>query len=208
MADYSRRDIPDKADMGKIMSADVAAKQQFPYAITVQEQQGRGAQTISDAVPRLPDYVKPGDHTYNTDLGKDQELKFQAWVKENNVPFDVAAPVSDYDMRGFYKALQAGDEKAKEALNPNDKQMHFPDYWKTPYHKSFSAESQWADPKKAPRWNEQDQLVMPDGRVVFDEKKEALERTMKKQEENKKQVDMLQKITTHPNFGAVMQGQR
>lgn len=164
------------------------------------------ASEISDAVPRLPDYVKPGDHEYNTDLGKDQELKFQDWLKQNNIPFDAAAPVSDYDMRGFYKALQSGDPKAKEALNANDNQMHFPDYWKTPYHKSFSAESQWADPKKAPQWNDQDQLVMPDGRVVYDEKKEALERTFKKQEDNKKQLELLKKVIEHPQFGAAMQG--
>lgn len=76
----------------------------------------------------------------------------------------------DYDMRGFWKALQAGDPLAQAAIDPNDQRMHYPDYWKTPYHETFSAESQWADPKKAPSWNDKDQLVMPDGTVIFDDR--------------------------------------
>ena len=132
---------------------------------------------------RNQQYLAPGEHQYNTDLG-DKESEFQAWVKRNKVPFDPASQNSDYDMRGFYKALQEGDPKAKEAVNPNDNQMHFPDYWKTPYHQSFSNESQWADSKKAPKWNEQDQLVAPDGKVVFDERAQAIERQQKKQQQN------------------------
>ena len=132
---------------------------------------------------RNQQWLAPGDHNYNTDLG-DKESAFQDWVKQNKVPFDSTAQNSDYDMRGFYKALQEGDPKAKEAINPNDNQMHFPDYWKTPYHQSFSNESQWADPAKAPKWNEQDQLVTPEGKVVFDEKALAAERQLKKQQQN------------------------
>lgn len=154
------------------------------------------ARNISDAVPRLPDYAKPGN--YNTDLGTPEtEMKFQQWVKQNNIPFDVAAPVSDYDMRGFYKALQSGDPKAKEALNQNDNQIHFPDYWKTPYHKSFSNESQWADPKKAPKWNEQDQLVALDGRIVYDERAQSAQNTATKNAENKDTWGELQKWLGH-----------
>ncbi len=132
---------------------------------------------------RNQQYLAPGDHEYSTDLG-DKEPAFQDWVQQNKVPFDPAAITPDYDMRGFYKALQEGDPKAKEAINPNDNQMHFPDYWKTPYHQSFSAESQWADPAKAPKWNEQDQLVTPEGKVVFDERALAIERQQKKQQQN------------------------
>lgn len=132
---------------------------------------------------RNQQWVAPGEHDYKTDLG-DKEPEFQAWVKANKVPFDLAQEIPDYDMRGFYKALQEGDPKAQEAVNPNDGQMHFPDYWKTPYHKSFSNESQWADPAKAPKWNDQDQLVAPDGTIVVDEKAEAIERQQKKQQQN------------------------
>jgi hypothetical protein len=136
---------------------------------------------------RNQQWVAPGDHEYNTDLGG-KEAEFQAWVKQNKVPFDSSAQNSDYDMRGFYKALQEGDPKAKEAVNPNDKQLHFPDYWKTPYHKSFSNESQWANEAKAPKWNEQDQLVTSDGKVVYDERAEAVARQQKKQEQNAKLI--------------------
>ena len=142
---------------------------------------------------RNQQWLAPGEHQYNTDLG-DKEAAFQDWVKQNNVPFDPSTQNSDYDMRGFYKALQEGDPKAKEAVNPNDNQMHFPDYWKTPYHESFSDESQWADPKKAPKWNEQDQLVAPDGKVVFDEKARAIERQQKKQEQNAKLIMALKAL--------------
>ena len=135
-------------------------------------------------------WVVPGDHSYNTDLGQG-EPAFQAWVKQNNIPFDVSAPISDYDMRGFFKALQTGNPLAKSAVNPNDQQLHYPDYWKTPYHETFSAESQWADPTKAPRWNEKDQLVMPDGTVIYDEKKERTKRIAKKYEASKKDMELM-----------------
>lgn len=135
----------------------------------------------SDAFSRNSAWVLPGDHTYNTTLDPAQEKAFGAWVSQNNVPFDITAPVSDYDMRGFWQALQAGDSRAKSAVNPNDQQIHYPDYWKTPYHKTFSAESQWADPKKAPVWNEQDQLVLPNGSVIYDERAARIKNLMDQQ---------------------------
>jgi hypothetical protein len=114
-------------------------------------------------------YVKPGDNKYNTDLAPADETAFRDWLKKNNVPFDPNAPVSDYDMRGFYKGLEAGDPKAKNAVDPNDGKIHYPDYWKTPYHKTFSNESQWAT-GDAPKWNNQDQLVDKSGKVLFDDR--------------------------------------
>lgn len=115
-------------------------------------------------------WIRPGIHTYNTPLDGMQERAFRQWAAENKVPFDANAPVSDYDMRGFWKGLMSGHPQATTAINQNDKQVHFPDFWKTPLDASFSAESQWADPEKAPTWNDKDQLVLPDGTVVFDEK--------------------------------------
>ena len=114
-------------------------------------------------------YVRPGDHIFNTPLTPPQELDFRGWVAKNNVPFDPNSHVSDYDMRGFYQALLSGHPMATNSINPNDNQMHYPDYWKTPYHETFSNESQWATPV-APQWNEQDQLISPGGRIVFDER--------------------------------------
>jgi hypothetical protein len=114
-------------------------------------------------------YVRPGRHTFNTPLEAPEEAAFQAWLAQNKVPFDPAAQVTDYDMRGFYRALQAGDQRAVSAINPNDQQLHYPDYWKTPFHETFSRDSQWATPD-APAWNDQDQLVDARGNVVFDER--------------------------------------
>jgi hypothetical protein len=111
---------------------------------------------------------KPGS-TYNTQLDPLTELLFRGWVGKNNVPFNVDAPVSDYDMRGFYKAQQQQNPMALSALNANDGLMHYPDYWKTPLHQSFSNESQWGM-ASAPQWVNDSQLAAPNGRVVFDEK--------------------------------------
>jgi hypothetical protein len=123
--------------------------------------------------PGIPDarapYVRPGKHVYNTQLPADAEAKFRAWTTQNGVPFNPDAPVSDYDMRGFWKALQSGDPKASSAVDPNDNRLHYPDYWKTPYHATFSNESQWATPD-APRWNDKDQLIDKSGKVIFDDR--------------------------------------
>jgi hypothetical protein len=97
-----------------------------------------------------------------------QEQLFQSWLSKNNVPFD-PGPKADYDMRGFYKALSEGDPRAANAVDPNDSQMHYPDTWKTPYHETFSKESQWALPS-APGWTDDDKLLAPNGRVVFDDR--------------------------------------
>jgi hypothetical protein len=107
---------------------------------------------------------------WNTPLSQLDEFAFRDWLKRNNVPFDPETTVSDYDMRGFWQALQAGDTRARSAVDRNDRMVHYPDYWKTPYHETFSAESQWALPT-APRWNAQDQLIASPGRVLFDDRR-------------------------------------
>lgn len=108
---------------------------------------------------------------YQTKLGPLTELAFQNWVSTNHVPFD-PSPTADYDMRGFYKALRDGSPHARTGINENDGMLHFSDYFKTPYHRSFSAESRFAKPGAAPVWNEVDQLEAPSGRIVFDERKQ------------------------------------
>jgi hypothetical protein len=72
-----------------------------------------------------------------------------------------------------------GNPKASSAVDPNDGRMHYPDFWKTPLHQTFSNESQWA-PANAPAWNDQDQLVSQGGIVVFDDRlrKDALIRAL------------------------------
>ena len=112
-------------------------------------------------------YARPGG--YQTPLSPEDELLFQNWVQTNKVPFD-ASPTADYDMRGFWNALTSMDPRAKTGLDPNDNRMHFTDAFKTPYHESFSRQSQYAAPV-APMWNELDQLVAPGGRIFFDDRK-------------------------------------
>lgn len=124
-----------------------------------------------DYLARNAAYVAPGAHTYNTQLALPDELQFRQWLAQNNVPFDPNAPVSDYDMRGFWQGMQNGKPQAASAIDPNDGRLHYPDYWKTPYHETFSGESQWATPV-APLWNDQDQLVAPSGRILFDDRQQ------------------------------------
>jgi hypothetical protein len=68
--------------------------------------------------------------------------------------------MSDYDMRGYWQAMEAGDPYAKRAAN-----RHFPDTWKTPYDRTFSRESKYAKPD-APRWVG-DKLVDKNGKVIW-----------------------------------------
>lgn len=132
-------------------------------------------------------YILPGiadDHSYSTRLSPSDEVKFQQWVTANKVPFDPKSTTPDYDMRGYWKAsqdpaawktLQDGGKipadvgPAGTRIDPNDGQPHYPDFWKTPYHQTFSNESQWAGPN-APHWTDDDKLVTPDGKVVFDDR--------------------------------------
>ena len=117
---------------------------------------------------RNMNYAVPDWQSKMTTLTPDQEKAFMDWVQANKVPFNPKDPYPDYDMRGFYQALQSNDPRAVSAVDPNDQRLHYPDYWKTPYHESFSAESQWAK-EGAPTWVE-DKLTMPTGEVIFDDK--------------------------------------
>jgi hypothetical protein len=126
-----------------------------------------GAQTRPGQVvapPAPPPKPKPPAPV--TALTPGEEQAFQAWVSKNHVPFD-PGPSADYDMRGFYKALEAKDPRATTAVNPADKEMHFPDTWKTPYHETFSNESVYA-PADAPHWDGY-LLIDKNGYVLADE---------------------------------------
>jgi hypothetical protein len=107
--------------------------------------------------------------SYNTPLAPLDEMAFRQWVLGNSVPFNVNAPVSDYDMRGYWRGVQQGNPMSRPTeINPNDNQPHYTDYYKTPLHQTFSAESQWAGPN-APTWINDHQLASPNGRIQFDE---------------------------------------
>ena len=115
-------------------------------------------------------FTKPGlkQDDFATKLTPEDEKSFRQWVEKNHVPFDPnARGPQDYDMRGFWKGLTSGDPHATTGVDPNDGRLHFTDYWKTPYHASFSAESKFAT-SGAPDWRG-DQLVGKDGTVIFDD---------------------------------------
>lgn len=104
--------------------------------------------------------------SYLTQLDPDTEAKFTDWASQNAQrigPMDVVNnPYSDYDYRGWFQANQGKKAPAE----------HFVDTFKTPYHESFSNESKYADPKKAPRWVKAGKgwkLTAKDGTVIMDE---------------------------------------
>lgn len=126
------------------------------------------APSPQDNYARNTPYLRPGATNFHTPLAPMEEQLFQSWVQRNQVPFD-PGPTADYDMRGFYRALMSGDPRASNAVDPNDGKTHYPDTWKTPYHETFSKESQWALPS-APSWTDDDKLIAPNGRIVFDDR--------------------------------------
>lgn len=134
------------------------------------------ADDLADALTALPAAPNPmlagrqPAASFNTPLNPLDEMAYRQWVQQNNVPTnpDATGP-QDYDMRGFYQGLQQQNPKAQSAIDPNDTRLHFPDFWKTPTHETFSNESQWA-PATAPAWQPDDKLVAPNGRVVFDDR--------------------------------------
>lgn len=109
-------------------------------------------------------FAKPGPYT--TRLSPQEEQDFNTWVSVYKVPWQ-DTPTADYDMRGYYKALREG--RAKQSLDPNDRRMHFPDTFKTPYHATFSNQSIYATPD-APHW-EGDRLMDNQGNLIYDDSK-------------------------------------
>lgn len=103
---------------------------------------------------------------YTTRLAPQQESAFRQWVVQNQIPFDANDPRSDYDMRGYWNDVVSRGASQTET-SAFDGQLHFPDTYKTPYHKTFSNESKYAPPD-APRWLG-NKLVDKDGRVIADE---------------------------------------
>lgn len=121
----------------------------------------------SAAAPWQMQYAIPNWQRQLAHLPPEQEAQFMAWAQQNRAPI-----TSDYDMRAYW--LHRNDPNMRTQINPNDHRLHFPDTYKTPLHQSFSRESIYANPAShPPMWNDKDQLVLPDGRVLFDERKAA-----------------------------------
>jgi hypothetical protein len=100
---------------------------------------------IFSNIDRIAGQFKQQDRSYpyQTSLSPEEQGKFAVWAAMNNVPVNLSKD-SDYDMPGFYKAKQLGDAQARSGVSDLDNRMHFTDKFKTPSHKTFSAESQYA----------------------------------------------------------------
>lgn len=101
-------------------------------------------------------WARPGP--YVTKLSPEDETKYQQWVKETKAAVTEKEEDSDYDMRGFWQGLHAGDPRAKQGVSDFDGRMHYKDTWKMPNHPTFSRESMYALPE-APQWDADDQLI-------------------------------------------------
>ena len=121
-------------------------------------------------------YIKDRLTRFKTKLSPEEQVYFDRAVSGGFfAPMgkdEINDALTDYDYEGFYHGLLNNDPKAKTEINKNDARLHYDDKWKTPYHESFSNESQYANPKTAPRWNDLDQLIDPiTHEIVFDERK-------------------------------------
>jgi hypothetical protein len=100
-----------------------------------------GGQAYSDPFGRNAPWATGGRYgSYRTPLTPQQETAFRQWVRDHKVPFNPDQIDADYDMRGFWL------NGAAAGYDPNTwkRGQHFPDTWKTPYHKSFSSDSMYA----------------------------------------------------------------
>lgn len=145
-------------DMAGLLQAVVAANRQ-------QGSPPNPPQPVGNKAPRAD--AKPGP--YVTQLSPQQEAQFQQWVKANRIPWRDESR-ADYDMRGYWQKYILTGKGAQGGVNPNDRQWHFTDEFKTPYHHSFSGESRYALPN-APHWINDHQLADSQGRIVWDERK-------------------------------------
>jgi len=98
---------------------------------------------------------------YQTKLTPQQEVQFRQWVAKNRVPFNPNAVLTDYDMRGYWKANQAHLWHGTAGVT------HFPDLYKTPYDTTFSGESMYAKPRTPFVWRGNTLVDERDGQVIF-----------------------------------------
>lgn len=111
------------------------------------------------ANPWQRQYAQPDWQEKLTKLSPEEEQAFTLWAAQNKVPI-----TPDYDMKGFWK------NGGMSAVSPVDGKLHYTDKYKTPLHESFSGESIYSLPDiPKPTWNEKNQLVSPEGVILFDE---------------------------------------
>jgi hypothetical protein len=122
-----------------------------------------------DSFKRNKQWAKPGAAPFITKLSPDQEKEFQDWAAKNPdmVKGELDTKTPDYDVRGRWLAEKNGDPDAKLTRSAFDGKLHASDKWKTPFNRTFSAESIYAAPG-APKWDG-NVLKDKDGNVIADE---------------------------------------
>lgn len=115
-----------------------------------------GPKLYAAAFQRNRDFVRPGP--YQTELKPKEETQFRAWLEKYQVPFNPQVQITDYDMRGYWKANQKATHKVGQ---------HFPDTWKTPYDTTFSKESKYATPDCPFEWKGDVLIDERSGQVIF-----------------------------------------
>ena len=120
--------------------------------------------TLGDLIKGLPRVGLPSlssPDQYTTALSPDEERRFQQWARRYGIRMEPGWN-EDYDMRGLWKS--------SPDISP-DPRGHWPDWYKKPFHPTFSNESIYATPD-APHW-EGYRLITPAGNVVADETPES-----------------------------------
>lgn len=153
-------DVPDYAQLAALGGTVSQSIFGAPYALLAPYKQDMAANYALNKP-----FATSGN--YFTRLTPSQETAFDNWVHANHVDFNVNAPVTDYDMRGFWLAQQ-NNAHPQTAINPYDHRLHFTDRFKTPFDRDFSSQSQYALPY-APRWRNDQYLVANTGAPVFDQ---------------------------------------
>lgn len=116
-----------------------------------------GPDLYDEAYAQYARFARPG--AYRTRLAPAGEARFRQWVARQGIPFDPNAKISDYDMRGWWKANGRPLNAAHRG--------HFPDTWKTPYDTTFSGESRYARPGTPLVWQGNRLVNTRTGQVMF-----------------------------------------
>ena len=134
---------------------------QVLWAILLHQDGGRPLPTGPKTTPAVP-YRGP------TPLPPGLYPEFDAWMKsapnQGDRTYGMASSRPEYDWSGYFLAMRAGRPEAP----PPDERGHTTDYFKTPYHPTFSQDSRYAGPND-PFWRGRELVDPRDGRVKFRE---------------------------------------
>ena len=115
------------------------------------------------AFNRNRQYARPEYHgDFQTPVPAALRPQFDSWLRGQGV-----SPSPDYDYGGFWLGARSGHPQATQGRDPVTGHAHFTDYWKTPYHETFSRDSRYAKPQ-APYWEGDRLYDQPTGRRIYD----------------------------------------